>query len=53
MKDAACVKEHKKGKVIMKLMIITNKHEGAGSEMEALITVWMKGGIFWAYVVVI
>jgi hypothetical protein len=37
VKDAARIKEQVKGKAMMKLMIITKKHEGEISEMEKII----------------
>jgi hypothetical protein len=41
MKDAACVKEHVKGKSKIK----TKKCEGVMSEMEKLLTMWMEAQI--------
>jgi hypothetical protein len=42
MKDAACIKEPVKGMYMMKSAIIIKKCEGAISEMEKLLTLWME-----------
>jgi hypothetical protein len=41
MKDIACIKQHLKGKEIMKLMIVTKKHEGAISEIGKQLKMWV------------
>jgi transposase-like protein len=45
VKDAARIKEHAKRTSTMKTTIITKKREGAISEMEKLLTVWMEAQI--------
>jgi hypothetical protein len=45
VKDAAHIKDHAKGMPMMKFMIITKKCEGAISEMEKLLMIWMEAQI--------
>jgi transposase-like protein len=45
VKDAARIKEHVKGTAMLKSTIITMKREGAISEMEKLLTMWMEAQI--------
>ena len=42
VKDAACIREHAEGTATMKATIITKKREGAISEMEKLLSIWME-----------
>jgi hypothetical protein len=42
VKDAARIKEHVKGTAMLNSTIITKKREGAISEMEKLLTMWME-----------
>nr|XP_023694244.1 tigger transposable element-derived protein 1-like [Paramormyrops kingsleyae] len=45
VKDAARIKQHVKGTACLKSTIITKRREGAISEMEKLLTLWMEDQI--------